>query len=152
MDQNFATPLQDPSLPSLQMALLHSVNHDSSSSHSCSLSKNLPHSSDLLPTMNYWGRIATDKKIASSLVDTARVGRIEEITPGSGFVYSGMGPDYRVLVRKARKSSQAYYRTYREIQPVSALVKQTAGVMQEYTQSGGVRPFGVSLLVAGFDD
>lgn len=96
--------------------------------------------------------IATDKKIASSLVDIEHVGRVEEITPGSGFVYSGVGPDYRVLVRKARKSSQAYYRTYREVQPVSALVKQTAGVMQEYTQSGGVRPFGVSLLVAGFDD
>jgi 20S proteasome subunit alpha 2 len=37
------------------------------------------------------------------------------------------------------------------VQPVSQLVKQTASVMQEYTQSGGVRPFGVSLLVAGLD-
>eukprot|EP01027_Heterolobosea_sp_BB2_P005456 GEZU01008343.1.p1 GENE.GEZU01008343.1~~GEZU01008343.1.p1 ORF type:complete len:124 (-),score=42.08 GEZU01008343.1:121-492(-) len=27
-----------------------------------------------------------------------------------------------------------------------------ASVMQEYTQSGGVRPFGVSLLIAGFDE
>jgi len=96
--------------------------------------------------------IATDKKIASALVDTDHVGRVEEITPSTGFVYSGVGPDYRVLVRKARKSSQSYYRTYREVQPVGALVKQTAGVMQEYTQSGGVRPFGVSLLVAGYDD
>ena len=32
------------------------------------------------------------------------------------------------------------------------LVRDTATVCQEYTQSGGVRPFGVSLLVAGFDD
>lgn len=38
-----------------------------------------------------------------------------------------------------------------EHEPVSQLVKSTAGVMQEYTQSGGVRPFGVSLLVAGCD-
>jgi 20S proteasome subunit alpha 2 len=45
-----------------------------------------------------------------------------------------------------------YYNIYREVQPVSQLVRDTAGVMQEYTQSGGVRPFGVSLLVAGYDD
>uniref|UniRef100_A0A7S0GDJ2 Proteasome alpha-type subunits domain-containing protein n=1 Tax=Proboscia inermis TaxID=420281 RepID=A0A7S0GDJ2_9STRA len=95
--------------------------------------------------------IATDKKLASSLVDIEQVNKVEAVTKSSGFVYSGVGPDYRVLVKKARKSSQAYYRTYREDQPVSQLVKQTAGVMQEYTQSGGVRPFGVSLLVAGMD-
>jgi len=95
--------------------------------------------------------IATDKKLASSLVDIEHVNKIEAVTKTSGFVYSGVGPDYRVLVKKARKSAQAYYRTYREDQPVSQLVKETAGVMQEYTQSGGVRPFGVSLLVAGMD-
>ena len=42
-------------------------------------------------------------------------------------------------------------RTYGDVQPVGQLVKATAGVMQEYTQRGGVRPFGVSLLVAGLD-
>jgi 20S proteasome subunit alpha 2 len=56
-----------------------------------------------------------------------------------------------LIVRKARKSAQAYFRMYMEDEPVSQLVKSTAGVMQEYTQSGGVRPFGVSLLVAGCD-
>lgn len=55
-------------------------------------------------------------------------------------------------VRRARKSSQAYYRMYGEIQPVSQLVKKTASVMQEYTQRGGVRPFGISLLVGGIDE
>mmetsp|Transcript_31574 Transcript_31574/g.64271 ORF Transcript_31574/g.64271 Transcript_31574/m.64271 type:complete len:238 (+) Transcript_31574:214-927(+) len=95
--------------------------------------------------------IATDKKLTSTLVDTAHVGKVEAVDSGSGMVYSGVGPDYRVLVRKARKSSQSYYRQYREIKPVTQLVKSTASVMQEYTQSGGVRPFGVSLLVAGID-
>eukprot|EP00850_Spirogloea_muscicola_P006187 SM000029S10482 [mRNA] locus=s29:358133:359744:- [translate_table: standard] len=62
-----------------------------------------------------------------------------------------MGPDSRVLVRQSRKSAQAYYRLYEEVIPVSQLVRETATVMQEFTQSGGVRPFGVSLLVAGYD-
>merc|ERR1712183_221110 len=77
--------------------------------------------------------------------------KVELVTPSCGFVYSGVGPDYRVLVRKARKSSQSYFLQYGEVQPVSQLVKETASVMQEYTQSGGVRPFGISLLVAGSD-
>ena len=38
------------------------------------------------------------------------------------------------------------------MQPVSQVVRETALIMQEYTQSGGVRPFGVSCLVAGYDD
>ena len=52
-------------------------------------------------------------------------------------------------VKRTRKSSQAYTRQYGAVQPVSELVKATAAVMQEYTQRGGVRPFGISLLVAG---
>ena len=62
------------------------------------------------------------------------------------------GPDFRVLVKNARKNAQQYYLTYREVQPVSQVVKESALLMQEYTQSGGVRPFGVSCLVAGYDD
>lgn len=63
-----------------------------------------------------------------------------------------MGPDFRVLVRRARKTAQAYFTLYKEQIPVAQLVRETAAVMQEFTQSGGVRPFGVSLLMAGFDD
>jgi 20S proteasome subunit alpha 2 len=63
-----------------------------------------------------------------------------------------MGPDFRVLVRDARKKAQQYFLTYRDIQPVTQVVKESALLMQEYTQSGGVRPFGVSCLVAGYDD
>jgi 20S proteasome subunit alpha 2 len=68
-----------------------------------------------------------------------------------GIVYAGMGPDFRVLVSSARKEAQKYFLTYREVQPVSEVVKESALLMQEYTQSGGVRPFGVSCLVAGYD-
>ncbi|CAN0261563.1 unnamed protein product, partial [Ectocarpus fasciculatus] len=96
--------------------------------------------------------IVTEKKLPSVLIDSDEVSKISLVTPSTGFVYSGLGPDYRVLARKSRKQAQAYYNIYREVQPVGQLVRDTAGVMQEYTQRGGVRPFGVSLLVAGYDD
>ncbi|XP_055824174.1 proteasome subunit alpha type-2-B-like [Solanum dulcamara] len=96
--------------------------------------------------------IATEKKLPSILVDEASVQKIQTLTPNIGVVYSGMGPDSRVLVRKSRKSAEQYYRLYKEPIPVTQLVRETAAVMQEFTQSGGVRPFGVSLLVAGFDE
>lgn len=34
---------------------------------------------------------------------------------------------------------------------MTQLVRELASVMQEFTQSGGVRPFGISLLIAGMD-
>mmetsp|Transcript_30598 Transcript_30598/g.78581 ORF Transcript_30598/g.78581 Transcript_30598/m.78581 type:complete len:236 (-) Transcript_30598:74-781(-) len=96
--------------------------------------------------------IATEKKLPSALVDGGTVAKVSLLTPNIGVAYSGMGPDSRVLVRKARNQAQAYYQLYKETIPVAQLVRETAAVMQEFTQSGGVRPFGVSLLMAGFDD
>lgn len=68
-------------------------------------------------------------------------------------VYAGMSPDYRVLVDKARKVSHTgYKRIYNEYPPTRILVQDVARVVQEATQSGGVRPYGVSLLMAGWDE
>ncbi|KDO32713.1 proteasome subunit alpha type-2-A [Saprolegnia parasitica CBS 223.65] len=96
--------------------------------------------------------IATEKKLPTVLVDEEAYKKIEKLSSSAGVVYSGLGPDYRVLVRKARKKAQAYYMKYKENAPASILVREIAAVMQEFTQSGGVRPFGVSLLYAGYDD
>jgi 20S proteasome subunit alpha 2 len=95
--------------------------------------------------------IATEKKLPSILIDEESVRKISLLTENLGVVYSGMGPDSRVLVRKSRKQAQAYHRLYEENIPVTQLTREIATVMQEFTQSGGVRPFGVSLLVAGYD-
>lgn len=78
--------------------------------------------------------IATEKKLPSILVDESTVQKIAVLTPNIGMVYSGMGPDYRVLVRKARKTAQAYHRLYNEHIPVAQLVRETAAVMQEFTR------------------
>lgn len=97
--------------------------------------------------------LATEKKSSSPLIDSASSSKVSLITPNIGMVYSGMGPDYRVLVDKARKVSHTEYkRIYNEYPPTRILVQDVARVMQEATQSGGVRPYGVSLLIAGWDD
>jgi 20S proteasome subunit alpha 2 len=55
-------------------------------------------------------------------------------------------------VKSGRKSAQQYKLTYNEEIPPAQLTRELAAVMQEFTQQGGVRPFGVSLLLAGYDD
>lgn len=45
-----------------------------------------------------------------------------------------MGPDSRVLVRKARNSGQVYFRQYHEQIPVAQMCREVAAVMQEFTR------------------
>lgn len=78
--------------------------------------------------------IATEKKLPSILVDDSTVQKTAIVSPNIGVVYSGMGPDFRVLVRKARKTAQAYHSLYKENIPVAQLVRETAAVMQEFTR------------------
>lgn len=144
--------------------------------------------------------IATEKKLPSPLVDESSMEKIQMYTDSIGVVYSGMGPDFRVMVRQGQKKAAAYKLQYgvrgggraithaqqqptlggarantfhvkthhsnsppshppphplntpQETIPVLQLVRELAAVMQEYTQSGGVRPFGISLLIGGVDD
>jgi len=97
--------------------------------------------------------LATEKKSSSPLIDPHSSSKISLVTPNIGMVYSGMGPDYRILVDRARKVSHTNYkRVYNEYPPTRILVQDVARVMQEATQAGGMRPYGVSLLVAGWDD
>jgi 20S proteasome subunit alpha 2 len=97
--------------------------------------------------------LATEKKASSPLIEAHSSSKITLVTPNIGMVYSGMGPDYRQLVDRARKVSHSQYkRIYNEYPPTRILVQDVARVMQEATQSGGIRPYGVSLLVAGWDE
>ena len=45
-----------------------------------------------------------------------------------------------------------YELSYNEPILLSNLCRNMAATVQEYTQSGGVRPFGISVLVAGIND
>ncbi|GFU21722.1 proteasome subunit alpha type-2 [Trichonephila clavipes] len=80
--------------------------------------------------------LATEKNYKSVLYEEHSIHKVEMVTDHIGMVYSGMGPDYRLLVRRARKLAQQYNMRYGEPIPTSQLVQRVAYIMQEYTQSG----------------
>ncbi|KAH3661781.1 hypothetical protein OGAPHI_005959 [Ogataea philodendri] len=97
--------------------------------------------------------LATERKSSSVLVQSDFVDKIVNITPDIGMTYAGMGPDFRVLTDKSRKVAHTNYkRIYNENPPTKILVSEVAKIMQDATQSAGVRPYGVSLLLGGYDE
>merc|ERR1712173_162514 len=67
--------------------------------------------------------LATEKKNKSILFEDHSTYKIEQITSNIGMVYSGMGPDYRLLVRRARKMAQDYYLMYHENHSSSSVIQ-----------------------------
>ncbi|ETW31685.1 hypothetical protein PFFCH_00863 [Plasmodium falciparum FCH/4] len=77
--------------------------------------------------------------------------KIQQISEHIGIVYAGMPGDFRVLLKRARKEAIRYSLQYGSEILVKELVKIIASIVQEFTQTGGVRPFGLSLLICGVD-
>lgn len=65
---------------------------------------------------------------------------------------AGMTSDANILINTCRLAAQRYLYAYQEPMPVEQLVRTLCDHKQGYTQFGGLRPFGVSLLYAGWDE
>ena len=68
-----------------------------------------------------------------------------------GVAAAGYIPDARVQVDGARFFSQGNRMTYDESVEVGTVAKHLADQAHQFTQYGGVRPNGVSMIIAGID-
>lgn len=62
-----------------------------------------------------------------------------------------MTADANILINYARDQAQKYLKSYNEDIPCEQLVRRLCDLKQGYTQHGGLRPFGVSFIYAGYD-
>ena len=93
---------------------------------------------------------AVEKK-SSELQEVLGSEKIFKIDNHIGVAIAGLTADARVLVDRARLQAQVNLLNYDEIISVKDSTLNICEYLQLFTQNAGVRPFGVSLLIAGID-
>ncbi len=93
--------------------------------------------------------LAAEKRKIMPLIDLDSIEKIYKIDDSIGVVFAGMGGDGRILIDYARVVAVRHRLLYGEPPTVELLAKAVADIKQAYTQHGGVRPFGVSLIFGG---
>jgi len=96
--------------------------------------------------------LVADKRIVDSLVVPESVEKVWEIDSHIGAAASGILSDARVLIERAQLKAQQHKVTYDSEIDTLTIVKDICDLKQICTQSGGLRPFGVSILVGGIDN
>lgn len=95
--------------------------------------------------------LVADKRIVDPLILSESVEKIFQIDNHIGATASGILSDARVLVERSQVKAQQHKITFDTDIDVLSIVKDICDLMQVCTQSSGLRPFGVSILVAGVD-
>ncbi|MFC7134008.1 MULTISPECIES: archaeal proteasome endopeptidase complex subunit alpha [Salinibaculum] len=93
--------------------------------------------------------LAVDKRIRSPLMERDSVEKIHKADDHIGIASAGHVADARQLIDFARQRAQVNQLRYGEPIGVETLTKEVTDYIQQYTQVGGARPFGVALIIAG---
>lgn len=97
--------------------------------------------------------IIAERKATSKLLDQEAVNEKLYTLGGNALcAVAGMTADANILINQIRVDNQNYLKVYNNDIPVASMVRNVCNLKQGYTQHGGLRPFGVSFLFAGYDD
>jgi proteasome alpha subunit len=96
--------------------------------------------------------LTVDKQIRSPLMERSSVEKIHKADDHIGIASAGHVADARQLIDFARRRAQVNQLRYGESIGVETLTKEITDHIQQYTQVGGARPFGVALMIGGIVD
>ncbi|MFB6148150.1 MAG: archaeal proteasome endopeptidase complex subunit alpha [Halobacteriales archaeon] len=88
----------------------------------------------------------------SSLIEDRSIEKLHSIDDHVTVASAGHAADARRLVDIIRRAAQGERLRYGEPATVETLATTVADHIQEHTQTGGARPYGTALLVAGYDE
>jgi len=95
--------------------------------------------------------LIADKRVNEPLIVPTSVEKVFQVDEHIGATASGILSDGRILIDRARLMAQQHRVTYDEPIDTASLVKDICDIKQSFTQFGGARPFGVSILFAGIN-
>ena len=95
--------------------------------------------------------ILADKRIDDKLILAKSASKVYEIDNHIIASVAGIVSDARVLVEKSQILAQQHRVTYDSPIEPELIVKEISNIKQQFSQYGGARPFGVSLMVAGIN-
>ena len=96
--------------------------------------------------------LAVDKRIRSPLMERSSVEKIHKADDHIGIASAGHVADARQLIDFSRQQAQINRLRFEEPIGVETLTKAVTDHIQQYTQLGGARPFGVALIIGGIED
>jgi len=96
--------------------------------------------------------LVTDKRLVDKLIVPEAIEKIFKVDDHIMATAAGIISDARVLIEQGQIKAQQHRITYDSPIDVIGIVKHICDIKQIGTQTGGLRPFGVSLLIAGVDE
>ena len=95
--------------------------------------------------------VCTEKRVPDKLIEESSVTNIFNITEGIGALTTGILPDAKSVVSKARQEAYEYFNENGHTIPVDCLAARLADIAQLYTQKAFTRPLGVETILCGID-
>ena len=96
--------------------------------------------------------LVAEQRVRSPLMEQSSIEKLHKVDDHVAVGSAGHVADARQLIDFARQQAQVDRLRYGEAIGVETLAGAVTDHIQEYTQTGGARPFGVALLIAGVED